>query len=276
MRMVIDSNFLVPLPGQPSKLREYLARKATNFAVLPDFLFLEAYKTGSVAGVCRSMEVLCEFPRQVLVLKPTKVCSGLRGREAGLQRRMIAEEHTRQFLQYPRLLEQASAGDASAVRHILRDSKSPAEHMGGLADEAIGLGERIDEFANGFSREDRACIRKGQVPSAKGVAHMFERVVTQVTGTLRGHPNVGRWPKKEEVRNTLIFRACLCQVLLAMDLGAQGEQSGTRIEKMVNHQVDAFIAAYGTFFDGVFSNDKLLVKTYEAARIWLEVFRRAG
>ncbi|WP_072762063.1 hypothetical protein [Rhodanobacter sp. OK091] len=274
--MVIDSNFLVPLPGKPSKLQEYLAKKVTHFAVLPDFLFLEAYKRGAVDGVCRSMEVLCEFPRQVLVLKPTKVCSGLHGREAGLQRRMIAEKQTREFTEYPRLLEQARAGDAGAIRHIVSDSRSPAEHMDGLAEEASGLGERIDEFARGFSREDLASIRKGDVPSIEGVAHMFDQLVTQVTGVLRGHPNVGRWPKRQEVANTLIFRACLCHVLLAMDLGAQGAQSKTCTAKLVNHQVDAFIAAYGTFFDGVFSNDKQLVKTHKTARTWIEVFRRVG
>ena len=276
MRMVIDSNFLVPLPGKPSELREYLAKKTTHVAVLPDFLFLEAYKTGAVDGVCRSMEVLCEFPRQVLVLKPTKVCSGLHGREAGLQRRMIAEKQTREFIHYPRLLAQARAGDPGAVRHIMSDSRSPAMHMDELANEAVGLGERIDEFARGFSGQDLASIRKGDVPSAKGVVYMFDRLVTRVTGVLRAHPNVSRWPKRQEVGNTLIFRACLCHVLLAMDLGAQGAQSKTRTAKLVNHQVDAFIAAYGTFFDGVFSNDRQLVKTYKAARTWIEVFRRVG
>lgn len=276
VRMVIDSNFLAPFPGKPSKLREYLAKKVTHFAVLPDFLFLEAYKTGSVAGVCRSMEVLCEFPQQVLVLKPTKVCSGLRGREAGLQRRMIAEKQTCEFADYPRLLEQARAGDTDAVRHIRSDSMSPAAHMDALAKEASGLGERIDEFARGFSREDLASIRNGDVLSTQGVAHMFDQLMTQANGVMQGHPNVGRWPKRQEVGNTLIFRVCLCQVLLAMDLGAQGAQSKTHTEKLVNHQVDAFIAAYGTFFDGVFSNDNQLVRTHEAARKWIEVFRRIG
>jgi hypothetical protein len=48
-----------------------------------------------------------------------------------------------------------------------------------------------------------------------------------------------------------------------------------RIDRVVNHQVDAFIAAYATYFDGVLSEDKQLNSTYEMARDWISALDRA-
>jgi hypothetical protein len=268
MRMVIDSNIL-----QAAELRHYLSAKKANIAVLPDFIFVEAYKPRSVPSVCKSMAILCEFPNQVIVLKPTKKCSGLSGRLAGLQRRLIHEEGTRQFGRYAQLLQRARDGDIDAIHQIESDFGQPSAHIDGLADEAIGLGSRIDEFISHFSPADRASIRDGRVPSSEGIRHALRKIVTTTYEVLESHPNVHRWPEKHELINTFIFRACLCQILLAMDLGSRGAQAATSIKKMVNHQMDAFIAAYATYFDGVHSNDKQLARTHRAACTWIAAFR---
>jgi hypothetical protein len=269
MQMVIDSNIL-----QSPALRNFLSAKKTNIAVLTDFVFVEAYKSRSVPSVCKSMAILCEFPKQVIVLKPAKKCSGLSGRLKGLQRRLIHEEQTREFGRYTQLIRRARDGDAEAIRHIESDFRQPTAHMDALAEESSGLGNRIDDFVSHFSPADRAKIRDGRVPASEGIRHALNRIVTTTYDVLKSHPNVHRWPKKHELINTFIFRACLCQTLLAMDLGSHGTQAATGIRKMINHQMDAFIASYATFFDGVYSNDKQLAKTYETACTWIDAFRR--
>src|SRR6266851_566608 len=88
-RMVVDSNVL-----QSDLLRAYLSKSSDNFAVLTDYAAMEAYKGDTLASIFKSMAILADFPRQVIVLKTTGVLCGLSGRRAGLQRRMIDDEQT--------------------------------------------------------------------------------------------------------------------------------------------------------------------------------------
>ena len=55
---------------------------------------MEAYKADTHDMLYRSMGILGQFPRQVVILKGTKVVCGLSGRAAGLQRRMIDQQQT--------------------------------------------------------------------------------------------------------------------------------------------------------------------------------------
>jgi hypothetical protein len=81
-RMVVDSNAL-----QSPQLQDYLSKSTNNFAVLTDYAAMEAYKGNTLASIFRSMALLADFPRQVIVLKTTGVVCGLRGRRPGLSKR---------------------------------------------------------------------------------------------------------------------------------------------------------------------------------------------
>src|SRR5260370_13422888 len=94
-RMVVDSNAL-----QSPMLRDYLSKSISNFAVLTDYASMEAYKGNTLASIFPSMAILADFPRQVIVLKTTRVVCGLRGRPTGLQRRLIHREQTSGFSNY--------------------------------------------------------------------------------------------------------------------------------------------------------------------------------
>ncbi len=67
MRKVVDSNFL-----QSDRLREYLSKSTKNYVVLTDYVAMEAYKDHTLASIYRSMQILADFPKQVIVLKTTK------------------------------------------------------------------------------------------------------------------------------------------------------------------------------------------------------------
>lgn len=105
MKRVIDSNFL-----QRSELRSHLEKSINNKAVLTDYIAMEAYKGDGVKSIGKSMEILCEFPRQIIVLKSTINICQLSGRLAGLQRRLIDQEQTRSFSLFCNGLERLSKG----------------------------------------------------------------------------------------------------------------------------------------------------------------------
>jgi hypothetical protein len=66
MRKIVDSNY----PQSP-ELREYLAASRKNFAVLTDYVAMEAFKGDTLANISSATEILCGFPNQVIVLKST-------------------------------------------------------------------------------------------------------------------------------------------------------------------------------------------------------------
>ena len=65
-RKVVDSGVL-----QSPVLHRYLSASASNYAVLPDFVSIEAYKIGSIDRILERWEVISQFPKQVIVLKGT-------------------------------------------------------------------------------------------------------------------------------------------------------------------------------------------------------------
>ena len=74
MRKVVDSNML-----QSEVLQSFLHGSKENFAVLTDYVAMEAYKGNTLQSIYRSMEILATRPRQVIVLKGTQSICGLRG-----------------------------------------------------------------------------------------------------------------------------------------------------------------------------------------------------
>jgi hypothetical protein len=123
-RTVIDSNAL-----QSQELQAHLASSKDNFAVINDYLAMEAYKGNTMVSIFRSMKILTQFPHQVIILKPTGKICGLRGGRAGLQRRMIDERQTREFPKFCQALRAAELGNVRLQREILENGRAASRHM---------------------------------------------------------------------------------------------------------------------------------------------------
>ncbi len=140
--MVVDSNAL-----QSPLLRDYLSTATSNFAVLTDYASMEAYKGNTLVSIFRSMEILADFPRQVVVLKTTGVVCGLRGRQPGLQRRLIDREQTRGFSKYCDRLLAANPGDLSLQKQLGHFGRTADAQMDRMLADAANIPEAIEEVA---------------------------------------------------------------------------------------------------------------------------------
>ena len=266
MRKVVDTNFL-----QSTALRDYLSKSSQNFVVLTDYAAMEVYKTKSLPSIYRSMEILSQFPRQVIVLKGTKLVCGLRGRRAGLQRRLIDQQQTRQFHAYCRQLVAAQQGDRSIQRHLLQLGPSASANIEKIRLDATGLPKAIDEIVRDLTQDEIRNLRKG-LPYTERMADKFIRDVLLVAGHMfKGHPRITVFPKAVELPNTFIFRAALCAYLLSLRWISNGGADMALPEKMRNDIVDVSFAAYATFFDGLLTSDKKLNDIYEEAAFILQI-----
>src|SRR5215469_13939408 len=95
MKHVVDSNFL-----QCEALKAYLSKSLRHYVVMTDYAFMEAYKAVRLDVLYRSMEILSQYPKQVIVLKGTATVRLLSGRPSHLQRRLIDVRATRAFSEF--------------------------------------------------------------------------------------------------------------------------------------------------------------------------------
>jgi hypothetical protein len=91
-RMIVDKNLL-----ESDELRAWLSQSKDNFAVITDYAQLEALKGNALVNILKSTEVISEFPKQVLILKPIAVISGMKGKRKGQKKRFTSGRATRAF-----------------------------------------------------------------------------------------------------------------------------------------------------------------------------------
>lgn len=264
MKLVVDSNQL-----QSDTLRAYLSKSKSNFAVLTDYAAMEAHKGNTLASIYKSMAILSDFPDQVIVLKSTRIVSGLRGRRAGLQRRLIDEVQTKGFPIYISHLRQAQRGDHRLEQQLLDLGIEATSHLDRMLADAQTTGSTIDDTAKLYSREERTAIRLGNHYPPSLVDKTINNVMHIAGHAFREHPNVRSLPTYAELPNTYIFRVALCTYLLALEWGANGGARNVAPAKLRNDFVDMNFAAYGTYFDGLLSADAKVQRIHAEARVWL-------
>lgn len=257
MQLVIDSNQL-----QSPALRDFLRRSANNRAVLPDFAAMEAYKGDTLSSVFKSMAIVSEFPTQVVVLKGSAKICGLSGRRRGLQRRLIDDSQTRGFPEYARALRLAGAGNASLQRQILAHGESASGHFDKMLHDAQEMREVFDVLGRTYTKEERSILR-GRCPYTPAMTDKLVRSLIEIAGMIfRDSPLIRRTPTYEELPNTFIFRVALAVYVMAITRVAHGGSRHMKPEKLRNDLVDMMFVAYGTFFDGILSDDKGMTRLF--------------
>lgn len=262
-KKVIDSNQL-----RSENLKRYLEASRQNFAVLTDYVAMEAYKGDALVTIMRSMKIVSEHPGQVIVLKGTRAVSLLSGRAAGLQSRMVDEHQTRGFATFARLLTVAQRGDLGIQRQILDNGKAASAHMENMLATAGEITAVIAPLVKDFSAENRAEIRNWRITSPELINTIINAVIEMSAEVYKLLPYPINLPTFKELPNTLVFRAVLCCYLMVIERGAIGGASP--VKKVRNDMIDMYIAAYATFFDGVLSEDAKLTRIHYLARMILK------
>lgn len=264
MRKVIDSNQL-----QSKNLLSYLSKSSSNFAVLTDYAAMEAYKGNTTTSIFKSMEIISDFPKQAIVLKSTRVICGLNGCGVGLQKRFIDNNQTREFAKFAHNLNLAKTGNQGLINQLLEHGKEATAHFSKMLGDANSIGIAIDDIANLYTKDERRLIRTQQPYTAKMIDRIVKAVIQVAGDTFKNHPSVRVLPSYQHLPNTFIFRLALCTYLLALDWAASGSARNANAATLRNDMVDMNFAAYGTYFDGILSDDAKVVRIHQEARLIL-------
>ena len=267
MRMVVDSNYL-----QSPALAGYLSASTENYAVLTDYAAMEAFK-GDRQVIYRSMKILAERPRQVIILKGTQSVCGLGPADAIRPDGLVDVDQTRGFPVFCFRLAQAQRGDRSLQAQLDESSREAASHMARVLADMPQVNLGIEHIEATYSPQELKTLRRRE-PFTPA---MWDKLIYQVmllAGELfSAHPRVSVVPRGSEVRNTFIFRHAICAYALALRAIEHGGGGAATPQKLRNDYVDSNFATFATFFDGLLSADKKAQGIYEVATFLLrEVF----
>jgi hypothetical protein len=266
MHCVVDSNFL-----RSADLREFLAESIENVVVLPDYVVMEAYKSESLDTLFRSMEIVSDFPNQMVVLKGTQELSGLTAAINAPLYQLVDQEQTHGLPVFFKALGLARSGDEHCLRQAREYQRVAREFMTTFEASLSGLGQAFGDLANMFDPDERKAIRSDDKYSPE----IIEKIMWTISETagilLRDHPSVTKMPVSQELSRTLIFRTAVVAVALSLDWIRTGGASNAKSSRHRNDFVDCLLIVYASYFDGILTSDKKLRRIYDEAFAILEI-----
>jgi hypothetical protein len=260
MQSVVDSNFL-----QRQELRAYLAGSHENQAVITDYAAMEAHKGDTLKSIYKSMAVLCEFPKQVVILKSTTIVCGLRAQVADLRQPLIDRDQTDHFSAYCRQLRAAREGDLELQRCLLEHGRVATAQMARVQADVAIMPDVFADMAMTFTKDEISILRHKKLLTEVILDKLMRNTMILAASFFKNHPNAGWLPAARDLPNTFIFRFSLCAYLLHLDWISQGSPSVVKPEKLRNDMVDLNFATFATYFDGLLSADKKLTRIYAQA-----------
>lgn len=252
VRVVIDSNRL-----QSDESRAFLERCEENFAVLTDYAWMEAYKGNSILSIQKSMAVLKDFPDQVILLKGTKTVSALDPSAPGIAKRMQWPGKDGDFSNTVAGLKQAAAGNLGAIRQITEHGKAADRQMEKILADMIELPAALRDMMQTFLTKDEiAAIRARKPYSAALIGKLFELSDQMALRFYKAHPRKPRLPSRRARYDAFMYRFSLACFIYFLGWVREGGQINKAAEKFRNDSVDINFATYGTYFNGIMSDDK--------------------
>jgi hypothetical protein len=249
------------------ELAAFLEASNLNRAVITDYAWMEAYKSNSVTGLKRAFSVIKNYPEQTDNLWGTKLVAGLDFRGACLGEKMIRKRAARDFKvtlsQIDRLDENSLLPLTAITPHVLAARAHLEERM---------LGDMTKVMQSLFSDAQIASIRgndRMDSDLAEKIAYIIEETEKNLS---KNFPDKLSRVTKNCYFDTFITRSAVAVSIYLLQWIRDGSQKDKGLKKFRNDIVDLNFAIYGTYFNGVLSNDRNLLRYHEELRVALKCF----
>ena len=226
---------------------------------------MEAYQTNAVDSIVQRMSVLAKYPKQVVVLKGTRYICSLKGKKAGLSRRMINRETTEQFGEFCRFIKLGQLGDPWYRNQILERQDEASRHLDAVRIGGLDLTDHYAVFEAQFTDAEKRDIRLRHRLKTKTLQKFVQLVAAFAGRTFEDHPHTGRWPKPNEWPYTFIYRSAILHYLHFFEWIRIGSPKSLSPKKVRNDLIDLNFATYATFFDGLMTDDARTSALYKEA-----------
>lgn len=261
--MIADTNFL-----RKPELREYLSASRSNRVAIAEQVLVETHKREPALTVRKNLEVARGYPAQIVVLRSITSIYGLPVNSAATARRLIDKRQTTRFAQwYDDVLH---VGDDDEMSRLLADAESQAQaQIKDVAAKVQYIQPIFQKMKDRFDKDELVQLRK-RIPYRESTQRKLLDLMYEMSRALFVSTDVPKhqYPKlRLHAFRYFIFRYAMCMTLLYTRWIHHGNLSDDT-EKLVNHVMDMHLAAVGTFFGGILSDDEMLVDVHREAR-WL-------
>lgn len=264
IKKVVDSNYL-----QNPSLRYYLSESKENFVVLTEYLAMEAYKEQSGKILLKSIEILKDFPDQVLILNATITICGLIFKPEESLEVLIDTVQTKDFKKFCEALLKPEK-----VEQFIENHREEAIlQMERILNDANKFLDGCKGLLESFTPNELKIIRKKQLYSEEIITKIFKHTLEASMYMFHTHPETKRLPSIDELPHTFIFHNCLCMVLVFVKWVENGSPQVIRQERIRNDIVDGNFASFALYFDGLLTNDDNLNELYNKAKALLRIFK---
>jgi len=263
MRVVIDTNSL-----ETEELRIFLSSRRRNIAVLPEHTSAEIFKPSSDEAVFALLSTLCEFPKQVILLRGNRYAATVDARVPAISNRFIDRDISRSFPQFCGAVRAANSGHTGYLQQLAQRREWALERAetveSALGDQSDSLAELRDQF----TAADLQRLRAGEALSERS-RQLILGMTTAIAKILYvGHPARRPLQKPPYRYYQFTWRYALCHLIQLIQLIRDG---GIRraAPKARNDHFDNVFSTFGTYYNGVMTNDKGPLATQCIARIIL-------
>ena len=264
MRVVIDTNCL-----ESEELDLLLSSSKNHAAVIPGHTIAEIFRPRDNEAIFASLKIICTYSRQVIVLKENRLANRVDPKAPAISNHFIDKDTTRQFPKFCEVIEAAQQGDPAYLRQIERRRQWAIERVetaqAAMGDQSEALEELRANFADHELRELRAGRKLKDETRFKILA-----LVTQPADKMFADQSNGTHIHSPPYRyNQFVWRYALAHIVQMMQLLRKGAVRRAP-EKARNDHFDNVFATFGTYFNGVMSNDMGTLVTQDILRVILK------
>jgi hypothetical protein len=262
---VIDQNYL----REPNdKLHAFLSKG--NYVVLTDYTCMEAYKGTSVVNLKRSCDIISKYPNQVLVLKNTlKIIKLSQHGTKCLRKRMIDSNQTRAFAKFFEQLYYRTTSEFSlqSMSIALKGVVANTFFVNNIS-SAKSVLAAIDLYKESFSQAQLKQLRNGVYDDAL-IDAIIKNIMTAAAMLMR---KCGFFISElAKAKDNYLFRYSAAGFILVIKWLSEGGYQSIHATNFQNDMIDIICVAYGTYFDGVLSNDKKINEIYDVTSSFMKI-----
>ena len=267
-KKVIDQNFM----REPNKiLYQYL--KKGNIVVLTEYCCMESYKGDSITNLIRSLEIISKFPNQVKILKSNeKVIRLTLSGSKGIHKRIIDGNQTKTFSKFVEALKNINEKQYNKqYKYFLNMSNEANDFFKTRDHYSLMIIEAIQYYKELFTDEDLKILRRGDVYSREFMSKITNYIM-QLATIIMKKSDFYIESFYKDIDNYL-FRFSAAIFFLVLKWISEGGIENIKLKRFQNDIIDMTYSTYGTYFDGVLTNDKKVIEIYKELKNFLRIYR---
>jgi len=161
-----------------------------------------------------------------------------------------------EFKRTAEALSQLDANPALILAQIAHHTKAAEEHLNKMLDGTADILSGLPEIQQIFDESEIKRIRTGQTYTIRMGKKMFSASEQLALRLRKTHPYKPHHPTRNSLKNSFLYRVSLAMFLYALRWIRGGSQLPTRHDRVRNDYIDMIFATYGTYFNGLMTEDR--------------------